>query len=246
MFAPGTHAGQKTRGTVEVYIRRVIEALEIALGSSDQTLIANTAKSPLAALVKLMDIFGPSLFDDRSFASRLDSIFVAHCVALLQVSTPGVLVYLGHRSRSPDQSQGQLQTQAFWTELLEAIASSATKAALALLTPLIGASLPIHLRGASAAMDELVERLVSNVIAASGQGNEEVAVARVLSAPGMDAQLSVFGSLLNIFSTIHFIWLFNHDRVRALEQRCHFCGRKSEVPWCVSILDQAGRNSRFG
>lgn len=159
-------------------------------------MIANTAKAPLAALVKLMDIFGPSLFDDGSFASRIDAIFVAHCVALLQVSTPGVLVYLGHRSRSSDRSQGLLQTQAFWTELLGAIASSETKVALSLLTPLVGPSLPIHLRGASAAMDELAERLVSNVITTGGHGNQEVAVARVLSAPGIEVQSSVWGSFL--------------------------------------------------
>ncbi|KAH0834818.1 hypothetical protein J3R83DRAFT_10427 [Lanmaoa asiatica] len=186
-FAPDTHAGQKARGAVTIYIRRVIEGLEAALGSSDQILIANTAKDPLAALVKLMDTFGPSLFDDGYFSSRTDAIFVAHSVALLQVSTPGVLAYLSHRSRSSDRSRGQLQTQAFWTVLLGAVASSPTKVALSLLSPLVGASLPIHLRGGNAAMDELAERLVSNVIAVGGQGNEEVEVARVLSTPGVKA-----------------------------------------------------------
>ncbi|KAF8551747.1 hypothetical protein OG21DRAFT_1605114 [Imleria badia] len=182
-FTPDTHAGQKIRSAVEGYIRRVIEALETALGSSNQTLIANTAKAPLAALVKLMDTFGPSLFDDASFALRTDALFVAHSVALLQVSTPGVLTYLGHRSRSTEQSRGQLQAQTCWMELLGSIASSPTEVALSLLSSLVGASLPVHLRGASATMDELVERLASNVIAGGGQGNGEIAVARVLSAP---------------------------------------------------------------
>lgn len=187
-FAPDTHAGQKTRDVVEIYIRRVIEALETALGSTDQTLIANTAKDPLAALVKLMDTFGPSLFDDGSFASRIDTIFVTHPVALLQVSTQGVLAYIRHRSLSSDRSQGELQIQAFWTELLGALASSPTNIALSLLSPLVGASLPAHLRGANTAMDELVERLVSNTITTGTQGNEEIAVTRVLGTPGIQPQ----------------------------------------------------------
>jgi len=89
-------------------------------------------------------------------------------------------------------------------------------------------------------MDETVEHLVSNVIAGGGQRNEEVAVSRVLSSPGMEVRSSVFGSFLNIFSTIHFIRLFGHDRVHALERHYHFCGRESEVWRCVRILDQAG------
>lgn len=190
-FAPDTHAGQKASGAVEIYTRKVVEDLEIALGTSDQTPVANPAKDPLAAFVKLVDTFGPSLFDDGYFSSHIDAVFVAHPVVLLHLSTPGVLVYLGHRSRSSDQSRAQLQTQAFWTELLGAVASSPTNVALSLLSPLVCASLPVHLRGASAAMDELIERLVSNVIAVDDQGNEEVAVARVLSNPGMEAQSSV-------------------------------------------------------
>lgn len=135
-----------------------------------------------------MDTFGPSLFDDGSFALRTDALFVAHSVALLRVSTPGVLTYLGHRSRSPDQSRGQLQAQVCWSELLGAVASSPTEVALPLLSSLIGVPLPVHLRGANAAMDGLVERLVNNVIAGGGRGNEEMAISRVLSAPGMEAQ----------------------------------------------------------
>ena len=45
-------------------------------------------------------------------------------------------------------------------------------------------------------MDELAERLVSNVITTGGHGNQEVAVARVLSAPGIEVQSSVWGSFL--------------------------------------------------
>lgn len=195
-FGPDTHAGQKTCGAVESYTRRIIEGLKTALGSSDQALIANTAKAPFAALMKLMDTFGPSLFDDGYFSSRTDIIFVTHPVALLQVSTPGVLAYLGHRSRSSDQSWGKLQTQTFWTELLGALASSPMKLALLLLSPLVGASLPIHLKGENAAMDELVERLVSNTIALGCQGDEEVAVVRVLSHPGMGSWVVYFGPLL--------------------------------------------------
>ncbi|KAG9311744.1 hypothetical protein JVU11DRAFT_7987 [Chiua virens] len=182
-FAPQTHAGQKARNAVEVYTRQVIEALETAIGSSDGTLIADTGKDPLAALVKLIDTFGPSLFDDTIFASRVDALFVAHPVALLQVSTQGVLTYLRHRSTCSDRSQGEAQTQIFWMKLLDAIASSQTKVGLSLLSSLVGTSVPPHLRGASTAMDELVERLVSHAIAAGSQGSEESAVARVLSAP---------------------------------------------------------------
>lgn len=138
-----------------------------------------------------MDAFGPSLFDDGYFASHTDAVFAAHPVTLLQVSTPGVLAYLDHRSRSSDHSRGQPQAQAFWTELLGEVASSLMEVALSLLSLLVGASLPIHLRGENAAMDELVERLVSNVIAMGGKENEKVAVARVLSASGMEALSSV-------------------------------------------------------
>ncbi|KAF8434511.1 hypothetical protein L210DRAFT_3763021 [Boletus edulis BED1] len=198
-FALGTHAGQKTRGAVEAYMRRVTEVLETVLRSSDQVLIANAAKDPLTALVKLMDTFGPSLFDDQSFTSRTDAIFVAHSLSLVRVSTSGVLAYLGHRSKSSDQSQGQLQTQVFWTELLGTVASSPTKVALSLLSPLVGASLPIHLRGASPTMDDLIERLVSNVIGGVGRGNEEVAVAKILSAP---APFISFGCLATIASML--------------------------------------------
>lgn len=195
-FVPGTHAGQKARDAVEVYIRRVIESLETALGSSDQTLVVNIVKTPFAVLMKLMDTFGPSLFDDGPFASRIDAIFVAHPVALLQVSTQGVLAYLGHRYRSSDQSRGQSQTQTFWTELLGAVASSPTQVALSLLSALAVASLPAHLAGANDEMDELLERLVCNVIAVGSQKNEEVTAARVLSAPGKEVQLSISGSIL--------------------------------------------------
>ncbi|KAG6379677.1 hypothetical protein JVT61DRAFT_10198 [Boletus reticuloceps] len=198
-FALGTHAGQKIRGAVEAYMRRVTEVLETVLRSSDQVLIANAAKDPLTALVKLMDTFGPSLFDDQSFTSCTDAIFVAHSLSLVQVSTSGVLAYLGHRSKSSDQSQGQLQTQVFWTELLGTVASSPTKVALSLLSPLVGASLPIHLRGASPTMDDLTARLVSNVIAGVGLGNEEVAVAKILSAP---APFISFGCLATIASML--------------------------------------------
>lgn len=216
-FTPETHAAQKTRSVVEIYIGRVIETLETALGSSDQTLIANTAKHPLAGLVKLMDTFGPSLFDDRSLTSRIDVIFIAHPIALLQVSTQGVLAYLRHRTRSSDQSQGEIQTQAFWTELLGALASSPTNVALSLLHPLVGASFPVHLRGVNAAMDELVERLVSNAIVADTQGNEEMAVARVLGTPGIAFQSSGLVLCLNFFSALYFTWLFDYDHLHAFE-----------------------------
>ncbi|KAF8553353.1 hypothetical protein OG21DRAFT_1256142 [Imleria badia] len=52
LFAPGTHAAHKIRGAVESHIRRVIEALETALCSWDQTLIAHTA---------LKELIGPRL-----------------------------------------------------------------------------------------------------------------------------------------------------------------------------------------
>ncbi|KAG8216452.1 hypothetical protein J3R82DRAFT_6559 [Butyriboletus roseoflavus] len=199
-FAPDTHAGQKACGAVEIYTRKVIEDLKIALDSSDQTPITNTAKDPLAALVKLVDTFGPSLFDDVYFSSRIDAIFVAHPLVLLQSSTQGVLAYLVHRSRSSDQSGGQLQTQAFWTELLGAVASSPTKVALSLLSPLVGASLPMHLRGANAAMDELIERLVRNVIAVGGQGNEEVAVTRMLCTPAPFISSGCLATIASVLS----------------------------------------------
>jgi len=54
----------------------------------------------------------------------------------------------------------------------------------------------MHLKGASTVMDEIAEHLVSNVIAGGSQRNEEVAVSRVLSSPGMKARSSVFGSFL--------------------------------------------------
>ncbi|KAI9568130.1 hypothetical protein HD554DRAFT_2219143 [Boletus coccyginus] len=199
-FAPGIHAGQKTRDAVEAYIRNVIDALETALGSPDQELIANTAKAPLAALGKLLDTFGPSLFGDESFASRTDDIFIAHSVALLQVSTPGVLLYLEHRSRSSNQSRGQLRTQVFWTELLGSLASSSTEVTLSLLCPLLGASLPMHLRGASAAMDEIVEHLVSNVIAGGSQRNEEIVVSRMLSSPAPFISSSCLATIASMLS----------------------------------------------
>lgn len=192
-FVPDTHAGQKTRAVVEVYIRMVIEALETALDSSDQAPTMNTAKDALAALAKFMDTISSSLFDNEPFASRIDAIFVAHPVALLQVSTQGVLAYLRHRSMSSDQSQGELQTQAFWTVLLGALASSPTNVALSLLSPLADAPLPAHLRGTNAAMDELVERLVSNAITMGTQGNEEILVARVLGTPGTEHKSSILG-----------------------------------------------------
>ena len=220
---------------VETYIRRVLEALESALDTSEQTLITNTAKDPLVALVKLMDTFGSPLFDDGSLTSRIDAIFITHSVPLLRVSTQGVLTWLCHRSKSSDRSQGELQTQAFWTVLLGALALHPTNTALSLLSPLVGASLPAHLRGASLAMDGLVIHLVSSVITAGTQGNEQIVMMGVLGLPGIAIGSRLLGSLLKYRNcrAIHFISLFGPDRFHAPGQRYHFCGGKSEVCWYV-------------
>jgi hypothetical protein len=140
---------------------------------------------PFTTLVKIMDTFGPSLFDDASFAARTDALFLAHSVELLKASVQGVLAYLRYRSGSSSQVEGKSQTQTFWTELLGAIASSTRPTALSLLSLLLGVPLPRHLRGMSEAMDKLVERLVGDAIAPGAPGADETTVAKVLSVPGM-------------------------------------------------------------
>ncbi|KAF9226338.1 hypothetical protein BS17DRAFT_807138 [Gyrodon lividus] len=182
-FAPDTHAGQKTRGAVEAYTQRIVETLEFDLRTSDQTSTENTVTGPLTTLIKVMDTFGPSLFNDAPFAARTDALFLAHPVELLKASAQGVLAYLRHRSGSSCQAGGELQTQTFWTELLGAIASCPRNTALSLLSPLLDASLPTHIRGMSETMDELMDRWVGDVIATGAPAANETTVAKVLSCP---------------------------------------------------------------
>ncbi|KIK99666.1 hypothetical protein PAXRUDRAFT_822522 [Paxillus rubicundulus Ve08.2h10] len=208
-FSPDTHAGQKTRGAVEAYIQRIADALESDLSSSGRTSTENIVTKPLTTLAKIMDTFGPSLFDNASFAARTDALFLAHSVELLTASVQGVLAYLRYRSESSFQGEGESQTQTFWTELLGAIASSTRSTALSLLSPLLGAPLPRHLRGMSGAMDELVERLVDDAIA---PGADETTVAKVLSAPAPFLSPTGLATIASVLSNS--ITSFAETRIR--------------------------------
>ncbi|KAF9239333.1 hypothetical protein BU15DRAFT_74748 [Melanogaster broomeanus] len=86
------------------YIQRIVEALE----SPDRTATENALKDPLQLSSKSWTRSDPRSFDDASFAFRIDALFLAHPVELLQASEQAVLAYLRHRSGVIDPKRKHL------------------------------------------------------------------------------------------------------------------------------------------
>ncbi|KAI6021831.1 hypothetical protein BKA83DRAFT_4494387 [Pisolithus microcarpus] len=188
-FASNTLAGYRTRGLVDKYVSSVIQCTEAALREEKEV---KEVMAKVEPLIHLMDTFGPRLFENDEFASRINELFSTHSIILLQSSPASVISYLKYSSAIGNSLD---RTQLFWTNLLTSIAShvssfstsaeqmtSAKAFFLPLLTAAQTGSLPSHLRGASDTMDTLIAKSLDYSVEPSSEAVAEDIINGILSA----------------------------------------------------------------
>ncbi|KAI6158556.1 hypothetical protein EDD17DRAFT_1622088 [Pisolithus thermaeus] len=188
-FASSTLAGYRTRGLVDKYVSSVIQGTEAALQEEKG---AEEVVTKVEPLIHLMDTFGPQLFENDEFASRINMLFSVHSIILLQSSPASVISYLKHSSTISNSLD---RNQLFWTNLLTSLASHVSSfstsaeqmtSAKAFFLPLLAAaktgSLPDHLRGASDAMDTLIAKSLDYSVGSNSGAVADDTINGVLSA----------------------------------------------------------------
>ncbi|KAI6132629.1 hypothetical protein EDD16DRAFT_1821414 [Pisolithus croceorrhizus] len=188
-FASSTLAGYRTRGLVDKYVSSVIQGTEAALREEKG---AEEVVAKVEPLIHLMDTFGPHLFENDEYASRINMLFSAHNIILLQSSPASVISYLKHSSTIGNSLD---RNQLFWTNLLTSLASHVSSfstsaeqmtSAKASFLPLLAAaktgSLPDHLRGASDAMDTLIAKSLDYSVESNSGAVAEDIINGILSA----------------------------------------------------------------
>ncbi|KAI6007012.1 hypothetical protein EDD15DRAFT_2153315 [Pisolithus albus] len=188
-FASNTLAGYRTRGLLDKYVSSVIQSTEAALQEEKEV---KEVMAEVEPLIHLMDTFGLQLFENDEFASRINELFSAHSIVLLQSSPASVISYLKHSSAIGSSLD---RTQLFWTNLLTSIASHVSSfptsveqmtSAKPLFLPLLAAtqkgSLPDHLHGVSDAMDTLIAKSLDYSVESSSGVVAEDIINGILSA----------------------------------------------------------------